>query len=120
MGELEKENRITSYNVCYTKLLRSPHGNMKCSDCHTDITKFPHGEMLPAHGYPGLKKYAHLAGNFGGAWQDQYQEFHRITSYNVCYTKLLRSPQCRKLRCRACITGEADRRSHQEKSYNFV
>jgi hydroxylamine reductase len=37
------------------------------------INIYTHGEMLPAHGYPGLKKYAHLAGNFGGAWQDQAQ-----------------------------------------------
>jgi hydroxylamine reductase (hybrid-cluster protein) len=31
--------------------------------------------MIPAHGYPGLKKYTHLVGNFGGAWQDQAKEF---------------------------------------------
>ena len=31
--------------------------------------------MLPAHGYPGLKKYTHLVGNYGGAWQDQRKEF---------------------------------------------
>ncbi len=35
------------------------------------INIYTHGEMLPAHGYPGLKKYPHLVGNFGGAWQDQ-------------------------------------------------
>ena len=27
--------------------------------------------MLPCHAYPGLKKYKHLVGNYGGAWQDQ-------------------------------------------------
>ena len=31
--------------------------------------------MLPAHGYPELKKYAHLKGNFGTAWQNQQKEF---------------------------------------------
>lgn len=39
------------------------------------ISIYTHGEMLPAHGYPELKKYPHLAGNYGGAWQDQQREF---------------------------------------------
>lgn len=39
------------------------------------INVYTHGEMLPAHAYPGLKKYPHLVGNYGGAWQDQQQEF---------------------------------------------
>ncbi|GAA0548313.1 hydroxylamine reductase [Rhizomicrobium palustre] len=41
----------------------------------TGINVYTHGEMLPAHGYPGLKKFPHLAGNYGGAWQDQQIEF---------------------------------------------
>jgi len=41
----------------------------------TGINVYTHGEMLPAHSYPELKKYAHLAGNYGGAWQDQQREF---------------------------------------------
>jgi hypothetical protein len=32
---------------------------------------YTHGEMLPAHAYPGLKKYPHLAGHYGGPWQLQ-------------------------------------------------
>ena len=39
------------------------------------INVYTHGEMLPAHGYPELKKFPHLAGNYGGAWQDQRAEF---------------------------------------------
>lgn len=39
------------------------------------INIYTHGEMLPCHGYPELKKYSHLVGNFGGAWQDQQKEF---------------------------------------------
>ncbi|BBL72716.1 hydroxylamine reductase [Methylogaea oryzae] len=41
----------------------------------TGINIYTHGEMLPAHGYPKLKAYPHLAGNYGGAWQDQQTEF---------------------------------------------
>lgn len=39
------------------------------------INVYTHGEMLPAHGYPKLKAFGHLAGNFGGAWMDQGKEF---------------------------------------------
>jgi hydroxylamine reductase len=39
------------------------------------INIYTHGEMLPAHGYPKLKAFKHLAGNYGGAWQDQADEF---------------------------------------------
>lgn len=39
------------------------------------INVYTHGEMLPAHGYPKLKAYEHLAGNYGGAWMDQANEF---------------------------------------------
>lgn len=42
------------------------------------INVYTHGEMLPAHGYPKLKKYAHLKGNFGTAWQNQQKEFANV------------------------------------------
>ena len=42
------------------------------------INVYTHGEMLPAHGYPVLKKYQHLKGNFGTAWQNQQNEFDNI------------------------------------------
>ena len=42
------------------------------------INVYTHGEMLPGHGYPGLKKYKHLVGNYGGAWQDQAQGVRRL------------------------------------------
>lgn len=41
----------------------------------TGVNVYTHGEMLPAHGYPLLKAYPHLVGNYGGAWQDQQREF---------------------------------------------
>lgn len=41
----------------------------------TGINVYTHSELLPAHGYPGLKKYSHLAGNVGKAWYDQKSVF---------------------------------------------
>lgn len=42
------------------------------------INIYTHGEMLPAHAYPELKKYRHLKGNFGTAWQNQQKEFDKL------------------------------------------
>ncbi|MFP3504659.1 hydroxylamine reductase [Burkholderia sp. SIMBA_062] len=44
----------------------------------TGIQVYTHGEMLPAHAYPALKAFPHLAGNYGGAWQDQQSDFARF------------------------------------------
>ena len=39
--------------------------------------------MLPAHGYPGLRKYKHLAGNYGGAWYKQVSD-SQTTANSTC------------------------------------
>lgn len=57
------------------------------------INVYTHGEMLPAHGYPKLKKYKHLAGNFGGAWQDQRDEFRAFPGAILMTTNCLQEPQ---------------------------
>ena len=44
----------------------------------TGINIYTHGEMLPAHGYPELKKFPHLAGNYGSGWQNQQVEFAKV------------------------------------------
>jgi hydroxylamine reductase len=44
----------------------------------TGVNVYTHGEMLPAHGYPGLNKFKHLAGHFGTAWQNQQKEFDNL------------------------------------------
>ncbi len=59
----------------------------------TGINIYTHGEMLPAHGYPGLKKYAHLAGNYGGAWQDQRQEFDAFPGAILMTTNCIQKPK---------------------------
>jgi hydroxylamine reductase len=58
----------------------------------TGVNVYTHGEMLPAHGYPGLKKYAHLAGNFGGAWQDQHKEFAGFPGAIIFNTNCIQKP----------------------------
>ena len=45
----------------------------------TGINVYTHGEMMPAHMYPGLRKYEHLVGHYGGAWQKQKSEFAKFT-----------------------------------------
>jgi len=57
------------------------------------INVYTHGEMLPAHGYPGLKKYAHLVGNFGGAWQDQHKEFAAFPGAVLMTTNCIQNPK---------------------------
>ncbi|CQH16895.1 hydroxylamine reductase [Yersinia enterocolitica] len=44
----------------------------------TGINIYTHGEMLPAHGYPELKRYSHLVGNYGSGWQNQQTEFAKF------------------------------------------
>ena len=57
------------------------------------INVYTHGEMLPAHGYPGLKKFNHLVGNYGGAWQDQQKEFDQFPGAILLTTNCLMRPQ---------------------------
>ena len=57
------------------------------------INIYTHGEMLPAHAYPELKKYAHLKGNFGTAWQNQQKEFADIPAPILFTTNCLMPPK---------------------------
>jgi hydroxylamine reductase len=57
------------------------------------INVYTHGEMLPCHGYDGLKKYPHLIGNFGGAWQDQQKQFDNIPGCILMTTNCLMRPR---------------------------
>lgn len=56
------------------------------------INIYTHGEMLPAHGYPELKKYAHLAGHYGTAWQNQKREFAAFPGPILMTTNCIQEP----------------------------
>jgi hydroxylamine reductase len=57
------------------------------------INIYTHGEMLPAHGYPRLKAYKHLVGNYGGAWQDQADEFNAFPGAILMTTNCIQQPR---------------------------
>jgi len=59
----------------------------------TGINVYTHGEMLPAHGYPELKKFPHLAGNFGTAWQNQKDEFDKFPGAILATTNCVLVPK---------------------------
>jgi hydroxylamine reductase len=59
----------------------------------TGINVYTHGEMLPAHGYPKLKAFKHLVGNYGGAWQDQAEDFAAFPGSIVMTTNCIQQPK---------------------------
>ncbi|MFA4991212.1 MAG: hydroxylamine reductase [Candidatus Omnitrophota bacterium] len=58
----------------------------------TGVNVYTHSEMLPAHGYPELKKFKHLAGNYGGAWQEQKKEFKEFPGALLATTNCVLIP----------------------------
>ena len=57
------------------------------------IFVYTHGEMLPANGYPGLRKYPHFAGHFGGAWQNQARELPDFKGAIIFNTNCIQKPE---------------------------
>ncbi|WP_026440224.1 hydroxylamine reductase [Acidocella facilis] len=72
--------------------LRDLHNILEATQ-GTGINIYTHGEMLPAHGYPKLHAYPHLAGNYGGAWQNQQQEFSDFPGPIVMTSNCLIEPR---------------------------
>ena len=58
----------------------------------TGINVYTHGEMLPCHGYPELKKYSHLYGHYGTAWQNQAKEFAAFPGAILMTTNCIQKP----------------------------
>ena len=59
----------------------------------TGVAVYTHGEMLPAHGYPELRRYRHLKGHFGTAWQNQQKEFDGLPAPILWTTNCLMPPR---------------------------
>ncbi|MFH2146097.1 MAG: hydroxylamine reductase [Candidatus Omnitrophota bacterium] len=57
------------------------------------VNIYTHGEMLPAHGYPELKKFKHLVGHFGTAWQNQQKEFDNLPAAVLMTTNCIQKPK---------------------------
>lgn len=57
------------------------------------INIYTHGEMLPAHGYPMLKSYKHLAGNYGGPWVDQAGDFEHFPGAILMTSNCIQEPR---------------------------
>lgn len=77
---------VTGHDLLDLKLLLEQTEGM-------GIQIYTHGEMLPAHAYPELKKYSHLKGNFGTAWQNQQREFAEIPAPILFTTNCLMPPK---------------------------
>ena len=69
------------------------------------INVYTHGELMPANAYPGLKKFPHLVGNFGGAWQDQQKEFAAFPGAIVMTSNCLINPEIRGYQDRIFTAG---------------
>lgn len=66
------------------------------------INVYTNGEMLPAHAYPELKKYPHLVGNYGSAWQNQQKEFANFPGAIVMTSNCLLNPNVGNMQI-ACL-----------------
>ena len=69
------------------------------------INVYTHGELMPANAYPGLKKFPHLAGNYGGAWQDQQKDFAAFPGAIVMTSNCLINPEVRGYQDRIFTAG---------------
>lgn len=69
------------------------------------INVYTHGELMPANAYPGLKKFPHLIGNYGGAWQDQQKEFDAFPGAILMTSNCLINPEIKGYQDRIFTAG---------------
>ncbi len=86
MGTASKAILVSGHDLLDLEaLLRQTEG--------TGINIYTHGEMLPAHGYPRLKAFPHLAGHFGTAWQNQQKELPDFPGPVLFTTNCIQNPR---------------------------
>ena len=56
------------------------------------INVYTHGELLPGNSYPNIKKYPHLVGNYGGAWQEQQVDFTKFKGAILMTSNCIQKP----------------------------
>jgi hydroxylamine reductase len=59
----------------------------------TGVDVYTHGEMLPAQSYPAFKKYDNFAGNYGGSWWKQKEEFEKFNGPILMTTNCIVPPK---------------------------
>jgi len=69
------------------------------------LNVYTHGELMPANTYPDLKKYPHLVGNYGGAWQDQQKDFDAFPGAIVMTSNCLINPEIKGYKDRLFTAG---------------
>mmetsp|Transcript_40464 Transcript_40464/g.96170 ORF Transcript_40464/g.96170 Transcript_40464/m.96170 type:complete len:442 (+) Transcript_40464:1016-2341(+) len=84
----------------------------------TGINIYTHGEMLPAHGYPELRKYKHLAGHYGGAWYRQKVDFARWPGSILITTNCVLDPPKDSYAANLFTTGETGVEGVQHVGYH--
>lgn len=73
----------------------------------TGVDVYTHSEMLPAHYYPAFKIYDHFAGNYGGSWWHQVDEFFSFNGPVLFTTNCIVPPRKEGYRERIFTTGSA-------------
>jgi len=72
----------------------------------TGVNVYTHGELLPAHGYPKLRAYPHLAGHYGGAWYRQKLDFAKFPGAILMTTNCVLDPPKKSYGANLFTTGE--------------
>lgn len=71
----------------------------------TGVDVYTHSEMLPAHYYPFFKKYDNFAGNYGGSWWRQVDEFGPFNGPILFTTNCIVPPRTDEIRNRIFTSG---------------
>jgi hydroxylamine reductase len=94
----------------------------------TNIDVYTHGEAVIAHAYPKFKKFFNLVGNYGGAWQNQKNQFAKFNGSLLVTTNNLQQAKktyLEKLFTTGMVGWDAiphidDRKTNQTKNFSAL